>query len=56
MKSGQVPSGDKRFTMNMNKELHFMLKVTAAKLDMSMGDLVEKMLRSCLDNLGKDLR
>ncbi len=46
-KSGQVPEGDVRLTLNIGDEYHMRLKIEAAKRKVTMGELLEKMIDYC---------
>ena len=43
-RSGLVPQGSTRFTMNMREEVHIRLKIAAAKERRTMGELVEELV------------
>jgi hypothetical protein len=36
-----APEGDKRLTVNIRKDLHEKLKITAIKRDMTVGEMIE---------------
>lgn len=45
-KSGLVPSGDVRLTVNMRRDLHLKLKIKAAEERTTIGELVERWVQS----------
>jgi len=48
LKSGQIPDGDVRLTANIRQDLHFRVKVEAARRRISIGELIERMIiESC---------
>lgn len=51
--SGQVPSGDKRLTLNVKRELHRKLKHASVITDTTMGEIIEKLIQKPLDDLLK---
>ncbi len=44
-KSGKVPGGDVRLTVNVAGDLHLKLKIEAATRRMTMGELIEDLIR-----------
>ena len=50
-KSGQVPSGDVRLTLNVREELHQKLKVASAMTRTTMGQLVEQLIKEKLNDI-----
>lgn len=45
-KSGLVPTGDVRLTVNMRQDLHLRLKIKAAEERTTIGELVERWVES----------
>ncbi len=45
-KSGPVPVGDVRLTVNIRKDLHLKLKIRAARRRTTIGELIEKWVSS----------
>ena len=45
-KSGLVPTGDVRLTVNMRRDLHLKLKIRAAEERTTIGELVERWIES----------
>jgi hypothetical protein len=50
-KSGQVPHGDVRLTLNVKTELHQKLKVASAMTRTTMGELVEQLIADSLTEI-----
>lgn len=50
-KSGQVPKGDVRLTLNVKEELHQKLKIASVMTRQTMGDLVEQMIVEKLNEI-----
>ena len=50
-KSGNVPAGDVRLTLNVRAEIHQKLKVASAITRITMGQLVEKLIKDKLDEI-----
>lgn len=45
-RSGLVPANDIRLTINIKKNLHHKLKVRAAQNNMTIGDMIEKWIKT----------
>lgn len=50
-KSGQVPVGDVRLTLNVREELHQKLKIASAMTRTTMGCIVEQLIAEKLNEL-----
>ena len=50
-KSGQVPVGDVRLTLNVREELHRHLKMASAMTGTTMGQLVEQLIAEKLSDI-----
>lgn len=50
-KSGQVPAGDVRLTLNVRTELHQKLKIASAMTRTTMGELVEQLIADSLTEI-----
>jgi predicted HicB family RNase H-like nuclease len=50
-KSGQVPQGDVRLTLNVREELHQKLKIASAMTRVTMGQLVEQLIADKLNDM-----
>ena len=50
-KSGQVPQGDVRLTLNVREELHLKLKMAGAMTRTTMGQLVEQLIEEKLNDM-----
>ena len=46
-----APEGDKRLTVNVSKELHLKLKMAAVMANTTIGELIEKVAKSKLDEM-----
>jgi hypothetical protein len=47
-KKGNVPEGDVRLAVNMDKSLHRRLKLEAVKRETTIGDLLEELVKKHL--------
>ena len=47
-KSGRVPPGDKRLTLNIRADLHKKLRIAAINRECTAGELVEQLIRKHL--------
>lgn len=52
-KSGSVPTGDVRLTLNVRNEIHQKLKVASAMTRTTMGQLVEQLIAEKLTEILK---
>lgn len=50
-KSGQVPDGDVRLTLNVRAELHQKLKIASVMTRTTMGNLVEQLIAEKLSEV-----
>jgi hypothetical protein len=50
-KSGQVPEGDVRLTLNVRRELRSNLKMAAVIAETTMGELVEQLIAEHLRDI-----
>jgi predicted HicB family RNase H-like nuclease len=50
-KSGQVPQGDVRLTLNVREELHQKIKIASAMTRVTMGQLVEQLIADKLNDM-----
>lgn len=50
-KSFRAPEGDKRLTINVSKEIHLKLKMAAVLAQTTVGELVEKLAKTQLDEM-----
>jgi len=47
-KKGNVPEGDARLSVNVDKKLHKRLKIEAAKRETTLGEIIEQLLKKHL--------
>lgn len=47
-KSGQVPEGDTRLSVNINKKLHKKLKMAAVQRETTVGEILEELVKKHL--------
>ncbi len=47
-KKGNIPEGDVRLGVNMDRKLHKRLKIAAAKRETTIGDILEALIRKHL--------
>lgn len=52
-KSFHAPDGDVRLTVNMKSELHQKLRIASAMTRVTMGQLVEQLIKERLDEMLK---
>jgi len=50
-RTGSVPEGDARLSVNVDKKLHKRLKIEAAKRETTVGEIIEQLIKKHLSHL-----